>query len=331
MKSSKPRIFVTRPIPGPAISLLKKKGYRVDLQPKSINISARALTSAVKEYDAILSLLTNRFDKKIIEAAGPQLKIISNYAVGYDNIDVEAAKTRSIIIANTPCPEVSNAVSEHTFALILSLSRRLVEADSFTRAKKYKGWDPNLLIGRDLGQLTLGVIGLGNIGKGVVHRAVKGFGMNVLYVDMKQDLDFEKEYGARYVTQKELLKQSDVVSLHVPLLPSTRHLINEKTLKLMKKNAILINTARGAVVDETATLKALYEKKLGGYGLDVLECEPSIDCNPSDRYELRALDTVIMTPHIASATIAARDAMSRIAADNIIQTLEGKSPIHKVI
>ena len=331
MKSSKPRIFVTRPIPGPGISMLKKKGYRVDLQPKNINISNRALTAAVKEYDAILCLLTNRFDAKILNSAGSPLKIISNYAVGYDNIDIEAAKAKSIMIANTPCQEVSNAVSEHTFALILALSRRLVEADSFTRAKKYKGWDPNLLIGRDLGNLTLGVIGLGNIGKGVVHRAVKGFGMNVLYNDMKQDTAFEKEYGAHYVTQANLLKQSDIVSLHVPLLPSTRHLMNAKTLKLMKKDAILINTARGPIVDETAVLHALYSKKIGGYGLDVLECEPSIDCNPNDRYELRALDSVIMTPHIASATVAARDAMSRIAAENIIEALEGKSPIHKVI
>ncbi len=331
MKSSKPRVFVTRPIPGPGISMLKKKGYKVDLQPKDIDISSRALTSAVKEYDAILSLLTNRFDAKILNAAGPQLKVISNYAVGYDNIDIEAAKNKSIIVANTPCQEVSNAVSEHTFALILSLSRRIVEADAFTRAKKYSGWDPNLLIGRDLGGLTLGVIGLGNIGKGVVHRAVKGFGMKVLYNDMKQDPSFEKEYGAVYVTQKDLLKQSDIVSLHVPLLPTTRHLINEKTLKLMKRDSILINTARGPIVDETAVLHVLYENKLGGYGLDVLECEPSIDCNPNDYYELKELNTVIMTPHIASATIAARDAMSRIAAENIIETIEGKSPIHKII
>ncbi|MDP2656588.1 MAG: D-glycerate dehydrogenase [bacterium] len=331
MKLAKPRVFVTRPIPGPGITMLKKKGYRVEIQPKEINISKTALIKAVKQYDAIITLLTNRIDKDVMNSATPQLKVISNYAVGYDNIDIETAKKKSIIIANTPCKEVSEAVAEHTFALILALSRRIVEADAFMRANKYHGWDANLMIGRSLNTLTLGVIGLGNIGKMVVHMAVKGMGMNVLYTDRKRDMTFEKEYGARFCTQEKLLKTANVISLHVPLCPSTRHLINKKTLRLMKHDALLINTARGPVVDETAILHALYAKKLGGYALDVLECEPHIDCNPNDRYEFKELKNVVMTPHIASASATARDAMSTIAAESIIAVFQGKTPIHKVV
>ncbi|MBI4272402.1 D-glycerate dehydrogenase [Candidatus Uhrbacteria bacterium] len=317
------KVFVTRPISRVGIDILKNAGYKVTLQPKPINLSQKELLTRVKGYDALLTLLTNKIDAAIMDAAGPQLKVISNYAVGFDNIDIEAAKKRNIIVTNTALPEINESVAEHTFALILALAHRLVEADRFTRAGKYHGWDPQLFLGRDIAGLTLGLIGLGNIGKMVARRA-SAFAMNILYHDVRRDEEFEKSFSARHLFLEQLLSQSDIVSLHVPLLPSTRHLISTKQLRLMKKDALLINTARGPVVDETATLKALYQKKIGGFALDVYECEPAIDCNPRDRYELRKLSNVIMTPHTASATVRTRDAMSRLAAQNIIDALSGK-------
>ncbi|MEK7122360.1 MAG: D-glycerate dehydrogenase [Patescibacteria group bacterium] len=323
------KIFVTRPIPKIGIEMLKKK-HTVTLQKERRNLSKKEMIAKVKDknYDALLCLLTNKIDADVMDAAGPQLKVISNYAVGFDNIDVEAAKKRSIIVTNTPSEEISISVAEHTFTLMLALSRRIVEADRFARAGKYMGWDPDLLIGQDLYDKTIGLLGMGRIGREVVKRARFGFGAKVLYYDLHRDSAFEKEYGAKYATQEELLKTSDIVSVHVPLLPSTRHLISTKALRLMKKTALLINTARGPIVDEKAVLKALCTKKLGGYALDVFECEPEIDCDPTDQYELKKLDSVIMTPHIASATTRARDAMSRLAAQNILDILAGKTSTH---
>lgn len=323
------KIFITRPIPKVGIDMLKKR-HTVSVQKERRNLSKKEMIAKVKgkNYDAILCLLTNRIDADVMDAAGPQLKVISNYAVGFDNIDVEATKKRKIVVTNTPSEEISMSVAEHTFTLMLALSRRIVEADRFARAGKYMGWDPDLLNGQDFYDKTIGLLGMGRIGKEVVKRARLGFGAKVLYYDLHRDIAFEKEYGAKYATQEKLLKTSDIVSLHVPLLPSTRHLISTKALRLMKKSALLINTARGPIVDEKAVLKSLYAKKLGGYALDVFECEPEIDCDPTDQYELKKLDTVIMTPHIASATTRARDAMSRLAAQNILDVLAGKTPVH---
>lgn len=325
------KIFITRPIPQVGIDLLKKKkGLQVIMQPKPINLSKKELQKRAKGAHAILSLLTNKIDGDIMDAAGPQLKIIANYAVGFDNIDVEAAKKRGIIVTNTPSPEISESVAEHTFALIMALAHRLVEADTFTRAGQYHGWDPKLFLGRDLAGSVLGLVGLGRIGKLVAAHALC-FGMKVVYFDRKRDEEFEKETKARYLPLEKLLGQSDVVSMHVPLLPSTRHLINAKALRLMKKDAFLINTARGPVVDETAVLKALYAKKLGGFALDVFECEPAIDCDTSDQYELAKLPNVIMTPHTASATVRTRDAMAILAAKSILDSLAGRKPEHAII
>ncbi|MBI4252979.1 D-glycerate dehydrogenase [Candidatus Uhrbacteria bacterium] len=323
------KIFITRPIPKIGIDMLKKK-HTVTLQQERRNLSKKEMIAKVKDkkYDAILCLLTNKIDADVMDAAGPQLKVLSNYAVGFDNIDLEGAKKKKIAVTNTPSEEISISVAEHTFTLMLALSRRIVEADRFARAGKYMGWDPDLLIGQDFYDKTVGLLGMGRIGKEVVKRARLGFGATVLYYDLHRDLAFESESGVKYATQEKLLKQSDIVSLHVPLLPSTRHLISTKALRLMKKTALLINTARGPIVDEKAVLKALYAKKLGGYALDVFECEPEIDCDPTDQYELKKLDSVIMTPHIASATRRSRDAMARLAAQNILDVLSGKTPAH---
>lgn len=318
-----PHIFVTRQIPENGLQLLRQKGYVVTVYPEDRPILRKELLAGVKGCTAILSLLTDRIDETVLEAAGPELKISANYAVGFDNIDLEAAKKRRVIVTNTPCDEVNESVAEHTFTLMLGLARRLTEADAQAKTGKYQGWSPTLLLGMLLQQKTLGIIGLGRIGKAVAKQAVKGLGMHCIYYSHKPDLAFEKEYKAEYVPKEKLLEQSDIISLHLPLLPSTRHFISTEEFALMKKTAFLLNTARGPIVDEKALLRALRTNRIAGAGLDVFECEPAIDCDVNDRLELKSFPNVILTPHIGSATKEAREAMSRVAAENIIAVLEG--------
>lgn len=308
--------------------MLEQKGYEIKIWPKNGVISRKELITELKNgYDGLLCLLTDKIDGEIMDAGLPRLKIIANYAVGFDNIDLSAAKARNLMIANTPGQEITESVAEHAFTLMLALARRLTEADRFTRAGKYEGWEPMLLLGTDVYDKTLGIVGLGRIGFAVAERAVKGFRMKVLYHDIKRNEDFEKEFNGIYKESlDDLLKESDFVSLHVPLLPATRHLMSGKQFSLMKPTAFLINTARGPVVDELALLKALSEKKIAGAALDVFECEPSIDCIPTDHLDLKKMDNVILTPHTASATIEARQAMSKAAAASIIDVLEGRVP-----
>ena len=206
------------------------------------------------------------------------------------------------VVSNTPSNQISESVAEHTIALMFALAKRIVEADKFTRAGKYKAWGPQLLLGSDFYGKNVGIIGTGRIGSGVVHRLHDGFGMNVLYNDVKKNLELEKETGAKYRTLGQLLKESDFVSLHVPLLPSTRHLISTKELAMMKPTAFLINTSRGPIIDEKALLKALSKGSIGGAGLDVYECEPLIDCDPTNNLELRKMNNVVLTPHTASTS-----------------------------
>lgn len=322
-----PKIFITRQIPDAGIKLLKKAGYNVSIYPKDEIIPRKELRRAVKGVDALLPLLTDRIDGEVMDAAGKKLKIIANYAVGFDNVDLEAAKKRGIIVANTPAPEVSETVAEHTFALMIALAHRIAESDAYARAGKYQGWGPLLLLGVDLYGKTLGIVGLGRIGAAVAKRAVKGFGMQVVYSDPRKNPDFEKEFNARYLPLAKLLAVSDFVSLHVPLLPSTRHLISTAEFALMKKTAYLVNTARGPIVDEKALLRALRTGRVAGAGLDVFECEPAIDCDLTDKLALKKFANVVLTPHTASATIEARQAMSKLAAENIIAVLSGKKPL----
>jgi glyoxylate reductase len=322
-----PKIFITREIPDQGLKMLQEKGYELKIRKEKTAISKKELLAELKNgYDALLCLLTDKIDGEVMDAGLPQLKIIANYAVGFDNLNIEEGKKRNIMMTNTPGPEITESVAEHTFALMIALARRIVEADRFARAGKYKGWDPMLLLGTDLHDKTLGIIGLGRIGFAVAQRAVKGFRMKTLYHDIKPNPDFEKEFNGIYKSLEDLLKESDFVSLHVPLLPSTTHLISDAQFALMKPTAFLINTARGPVVDELALLKALSEKKIAGAALDVFECEPSIDCVPTDHLDLKKMDNVVLTPHTASASIEARQAMSRTAAQNIIEALEGRTP-----
>lgn len=320
------KIYITRQIPDEGINLLKGKGYDVVINPHDRVLSKDELIAALSgnAYDAVLCLLTDTIDADIFEAAGPQCRIFANYAVGFDNIDLTSAAKKNIIITNTP-GVLTNTVAEHTFALMLAISRRIAEADAFTREGKYIGWAPMLLLGNDFSAKTLGIVGLGRIGSRVAHHAAKGFEAKIIYHDVQKNADFEKEFNAVYKENlDDLLAEADYVSIHVPLLDSTRHLIDARRLGLMKPSAYLINTSRGAVIDETALSLALQKNSIKGAAIDVFEHEPSLAPG------LSQLKNIIMTPHIASGTEETRQAMSRLAAENIIAVFEGKEAPNKV-
>ncbi len=317
----KAKIFITRKIPESGINLLKEKGHEVIENPEDKVLSREELIEALKErnYDAVLCLLTDKIDNNVFEAAGNTCKIFANYAVGYDNIDLTAAKSRKIIITNTP-DVLTETVAEHTFSLMLAISHRIAESDKFTREGKYRGWAPMLLLGDDFSHKTLGIIGLGRIGSRVAYHAHNGFNAKIIYYDIRRNEDFEKKFNAEFKENiDDLLKEADYASLHVPLLDSTRHLINKEKLALMKPTAYLINTSRGPIIDEKALTEALQNKTIKGAALDVFENEPSL--TPG----LTELPNIILTPHIASATIQTREKMSQMAAENIIAVLDGKN------
>jgi glyoxylate reductase len=318
-------VFVTRRIPDLGIKMLTDKGFTVDVSPKDRPLTKSELIKYLKKkpYDAVLSLLTDPIDAEVMDAA-PTVKIFANYAIGFNNIDIEAAKTRNVFVTNTPGGG-ADRVAEHTWALILALSCRVVEGDTYMRKGKFKGWDPMILHGTKLAGKTLGILGSGRIGADVAHRGKNGFGMNIVYYDVKRNEQLEKDFSAVfYPTVEEVLKISDVVSIHVPLLPSTQHLINADRLKVMKSTAYLINTSRGPVVDENALVNALKNGVIRGAGLDVFEFEPKLADG------LAKLPNVVLTPHIASGTEEARHDMSVLSANNIINTLEGRRPDNMV-
>ncbi len=318
-----PKIFITRNIPESGIKMLRDKGYELVINPKDRVLSKSELIKSIKgkNYDAVLCLLTDKIDQEVFDASSSSVKIFANYAVGTDNIDLKYAATKNILISNTP-DVLTNSVAEHAFALILSISKRIVEADDFMRTGKYKGWEPKLLLGSDVYGKTLGIVGLGRIGARVAHFAINGFGMRVLYYDPKRNENFEKDQpGATYTSNlDDVLKGCDYISIHVPLLPTTKHLINEEKLKLMKPTAYLINTSRGPIVDEIALSNALKNNTIKGAALDVFEFEPKLYSG------LKKLKNIIVTPHTASATIETRESMSKMCAENIIAALEGKTP-----
>ena len=317
-----PKVFITRKIPEAGTEKLKKAGYEVEVNPEDRVLKKEELISFLKrgKYDAVLVLLTDKLDAEVFEAAGKQCKIFANMAVGFDNVEVAAAKKVGIMVANTP-GVLTDTVAEHTFALMLAIAHRIAEGDRFSRAGKYHGWEPMLLLGADVSRKTLGILGLGRIGSRVAHHAARGFDMKVLYYDVKRNEDFEKEFSAQYrLAAEEVLREADFVSIHVPLLPSTHHLIDAKLLKMMKPTAYLINTSRGPVIDEKALAEALKKGVIKGAAIDVFENEPRIEP------ELLKLENVILTPHIASATQETRAKMAELAAENIILALAGQTP-----
>ena len=314
-------VYVTRAIPKIGTDMLKEAGYEVDISEKDGVLTREELIEALKakEYDAVLCLLTDTIDAEVYDVV-PTAKIFANYAVGYNNINVEDAKSRGVSITNTP-GVLTDTVAEYALSLMVAVVKRIPEADRFTRAGKYDGWAPELLLGIDLKGKTLGILGAGRIGTGVAVRAHKGFDMNIIYYDIKPNEFIEKDTNASYKeTVEEVLKEADIVTVHVPLLDSTKHLINAERLAMMKPSAYLINTSRGSVVDEAALVEALKNGTIAGAGLDVYEDEPALASG------LAELENVTITPHIASASVETRGKMSEIAAQNIIEFLEGRTP-----
>jgi len=310
------KVFVTRKIPEPGLEILRKE-FEMEVNPYDRVLLKEEIIKGLKGKDGLLCLLTDPIDADVINSE-PKLKMIASYAVGYNNIDVKDATKRGIPVSNTP-GVLTDATSDMAWALLFSVARRIVEADKFTRAGKFKGWGPMLMHGQDVTNKTLGVVGAGRIGTAFALKS-KGFNMNVLYVDEKKNETLEKEVNAKKVTFDELLKKSDFISLHVPLISSTHHLVGEKELKMMKKNAVLINTSRGPVVDEQALVFALKEKQIFGVGLDVYEHEPEMT------EELKKLDNAVLQPHSASATIESRTKMATMAAENMVAGLKGEIP-----
>jgi glyoxylate reductase len=310
----KPKVYLTRKIPA-GIELLREHNYRISINHLDEPVHRKELIRQIKDSDGILCMLSDRIDREIIDAEF-RLKVISNYAVGYDNIDIAYATQKGIIVTNTP-GVLTEATAEVTWALIFACSRRVVEADRYVRAGKFKIWGPTLLLGRLISGKTLGIIGCGRIGQSV---GIKGqaFGMKVLYFNRSRKQSFEKKASAKKVSLKTLLKESDFVSMHLPLSNDTKHFIGLKELKLMKRTAFLINVARGPIVDESALANALKRRIIAGAGLDVYENEPSV--HPG----LIKLENVVLLPHLGSATVETRTKMALIAVENLISVIEGK-------
>lgn len=309
-------VYVTNEIPKPALDMLAEY---CDME---VNRTGQVLTKPellekVKGRDAVLSLLTDPINAAVMDAA-KGIKIFANYAVGYNNIEIPSATERGIMVSNTP-GVLTDTTAEMAWALLFSVARRVVESDKYTRKGNYKGWGPMLFLGQDVIHKTVGVIGAGRIGLSFAKRA-KAFDMTVLYTDISANPQFEQETGGKFVSLERLLKESDFVSIHTPLLPETSHLIGEQEFKLMKNTAILINTSRGPVVDELALVKALQSGEIWGAGLDVYEFEPEFTEG------LMELDNAILCPHIASATIDTRTKMGTIAVSNILAAMRGELP-----
>lgn len=319
-------IYVTRRIPEVGLAMLKEAGHELDINPTDAVLTPAELKAAVsaKPYDAVLCLLTDTINGEVFDAV-PTAKVFANYAVGFNNIDLPAAKERGVTITNTP-GALTDTVAEHTIALMLAITSRIAEGDRLVRRGDFKGWGPMMLLGLDLKGATVGLLGAGRIGARVAHIAHHGLGMQVIYNDIAQNADIEKEVGAVFkATPEDVLREADVVSLHVPLLPTTTHLINAERLRLMKQGAYLINTSRGPVIDEAALTQALKTNVIRGAALDVFEQEPALAPG------LAELENVVLTPHIASATDGARNGMAEIAARNLIAVLKGEAPLNPVL
>lgn len=309
MPMTRPKVYITRKIPDPAIALLTES-LDVSVWPEEDVVVPRdVLVREVKEIDGLLCVLTEKVDRELLDAA-PRLKIVANMAVGYDNVDVGSCTERGIVVTNTP-DVLTDATADLAFALLLATARRLPEARDFLLKGQWKTWSPMLLTGKEVYGATLGIVGMGRIGQAVAKRA-RGFDMKVLYYSKRRNPQVEEEIGARYVDKETLLRESDYVSLHLPLTPETRGFIGERELRMMKPTAVLINTARGAVVDERALCKALREGWIWAAGLDVFEVEPLPMDSP-----LRTLPNVVLLPHIGSATVKTRTDMALLAARNI--------------
>ena len=315
------KIFVSRALPEQALALIPG-GIQVDVHSGDDALSKAELTARVRDREGLICQITDAIDDDVLGAASG-LKVVANVAVGYNNIDVAAARRRGIVVTNTP-DVLTETTADFTWALLMAAARRVVEADHYARSGEWRRWQWSLLWGLDVHGKTLGILGFGRIGRAVARRAL-GFDMRVLYHDaVRADVAVERELHATYADRQTLLRESDFVTLHTPLLPDTRHLVDEASLRAMKRSAILVNAARGPIVDEAALARALGEGWIAGAGLDVFEEEPRI--HPA----LIPLRNVVLAPHIASASFDTRLAMATLAVRNCVAVLEGNPPLTPV-
>lgn len=319
---NKNKVYVTGDIPGEGLRMLREN-FEVEVFVDDAPITEQELKEKIKDCDGLVAMVGDPVTREVIEKSN-RLKIIANYGVGYDNIDVDKAREKSIEITNTP-GVLHEATADLTFSMILSLMRRTFEADNFLRAGKFKGWKPQLFLGKDIYRKKLGIVGLGEIGEAVAKRA-RGFDMEIFY-NKRTPLpsEKEKELGVKHVELSELIESSDIISLHVPLTTETHHLITKKEFSMMKEQAVLINTSRGPVVKESDLVKALEEGEISGAALDVFEDEPEVHSGLIER------DDCILVPHIGSATRECRAEMGEIACKNVLRVLQGESPLTPVI
>ena len=312
------KVYVTRELPERGLKIIKER-FDAEVWPEYAPPPKKVIIEKARNVDALASLLSDKIDAEVFDAA-PKLKIVAQMAVGFDNIDVQEATKRGIYVTNTP-EVLTDTTADFAWALLMAVARRVVEADKYVRTGQWKvGWHPSMMQGRDVYNATIGIVGAGRIGYAVAKRAT-GFGMRILFYDVIPRPEMEKEFGAKKVDLDTLFKESDFVSIHVPLMKETYHLVNAERLKLMKKTAYLINNSRGPVVDEKALYEALKEGRIAGAGLDVFEQEPTPLNNP-----LLKLDNVVVAPHISSASYETRSKMAEMVADNLVAFFEGKKP-----
>jgi glyoxylate reductase len=314
----KPKVYITRELPERGLNIIRKY-FDVEVWPDYAPPPKSVIIDKVKDVDALGSLLSDKIDIEVFNAA-PKLKIVSQLAVGFDNIDITEATKRGIYVTNTP-EVLTDTTADFAWSLLMAVARRIVEADKYVRTGQWKvSWHPAMLAGRDIHHATIGIVGAGRIGYAVAQRA-KGFDMKILFYDVVPRPEIEKDLGAKKVDMDTLLKESDFVSIHVPLMKETHHLINAEKLKLMKKTAYLVNNSRGPVVDEKALYEALKKDQIAGAGIDVFEQEPTPLDNP-----LLKLDNVVVAPHISSASLETRSKMSEMVAENLVSFFQGKRP-----
>lgn len=314
----KPKVYVTRELPERGLKIIKKH-FDAEVWSEYAPPPKKVTIEKVRNVDALAPLLSDKIDAEVFDAA-PKLKIVAQMAVGFDNIDIKEATKRGIYVTNTP-EVLTDTTADFAWALLMAVARRVVEADRYVRTGKWKvGWHPSMMLGRDVYGATIGIVGAGRIGYAVAKRA-KGFSMKILYQDVIPRPEMEKELGAKRVDLDTLLRESDFVSIHVPLMKETYHLIDSEKLKLMKKTAYLINNSRGPVVDEKALYEALKEGRIAGAGLDVFEQEPTPVNNP-----LLKLDNIVVAPHISSASHETRSQMAEMVAENLVAFFEGRKP-----
>lgn len=314
-----PVVFVTRPLPAPGIDLLVELGFEVRANDEDRPLHRAELIAGIEQADALLCMLSDRVDAEVLDAA-PSLRVVSNYAVGFDNIDVAAARQRGVEVTTTP-GVLTDATADLAWALLLAAARNLGAGERLVRAGEWTGWAPTQLLGEPLRHQTLGIVGMGAIGQAVARRA-QGFSMNVVYFNRNQvSPEIETSLGAEFVSLDDLLRRSEFISLHAPLNDQSRHMFDARAFRLMKSTAVLVNTGRGALIDEAELVNVLRDRQIAAAGLDVYEFEPKITEG------LLTLDNVVLAPHLGSASTLARGDMVRLCCENIVEVLAGRPAV----